>query len=364
MRLSRFLTLLSVFILAATFAAAANLYSVGLSLVPARPYVLEPFELVIEVEASPGSDIAIAELSGLPVGKNLEIGQFSHEVKSISLASGEERALHVFKVPAKASKAFSFKPDMMARLMVTERVNRGFSTSWNSVSRDMHVTTDDFTVRSLPLDGRPEDFAGAVGHFELDFEATPAEVVPNDIVTLKLTLHGHGNLCGATPSIPKIDETLFKVYPPSVDRSDDGTSVVVTQSVIPLSTNAVTVGASSFSFFDPSANVYTNCISRPVALTFVSERKSTAPAVREVVVDTGAKTKQDKGVDVSKYIHLARGGSAFDLEKNAVMRIAPGNTAKVIVELPVGTQVVPLEASRGFLRVRAKGRTGWIAVQE
>ena len=54
-------------------------------------------------------------------------------------------------------------------------------------------------VNPFPLDGRPESFAGAVGSgFSIDVAADRTVVRVGDPIDLAITLHGDGNLAGAS----------------------------------------------------------------------------------------------------------------------------------------------------------------------
>lgn len=48
-------------------------------------------------------------------------------------------------------------------------------------------------VLPLPVTGRPADFSGAVGTFDMRSEVTPATTTAGDPLTLKLTVSGAGN---------------------------------------------------------------------------------------------------------------------------------------------------------------------------
>jgi hypothetical protein len=164
--------------------------------------------------------------------------------------------------------------------------------------------------------------------------------------------------------MPSLDPALFKVYPPVVKREEGGARLTITQSVIPLSSNAVEIGAASFAFFDAARGAYTNALTAPVRLVFRERGAASAPAVREVRVDAPPRTVSDEGLDVSKYISLTRDKSAVAAVRETKLRIAPGPQAKTILAVPAGSAAVPLEAERGWLRVKVLGRTGWLPAQD
>ena len=343
-------------------ALAGNIVSARMRTEPAVPYVGEDFRLVLEITTTPGSEIRLAgNITGLPNSIPVTAGQFSADgVREATSASGETVHVHSFSAPMRASGEFLLEPRAIVPVMMTERVQRGFFTSTNSRMHSVPINWRRFEVRALPEEGRPEDFSGAVGRFRMQLEATPTEVMPRDIIELKLTLSGTGFLGEARPAMPKLDPALFKTYPPTIKRDEGGTRLVLSQSVIPLSTNAVEIGSASLSFFDAAIGAYTNALTAPIRLVFRERRKTDEPAVREVKVDAPQRPVADEGIDVSKYLVLPRGKSSVTISHATTLRIAPGPAAKVIMQVPAESEAVPLETERGWLRVKVLGRTGWL----
>jgi len=353
-------------LLAACNVMAANgVHSARMRAEPARPYVGEDFALVLEVTADPGSEISLAGISGVPNSLALSVEPFAAAgVREGAAADGSPVQIHSFRAAARGAKAFFFEPRAMVGLRKTERKSTGFFTSTSTRTVSMPLVWPSFEIRELPTAGRPSDFSGAVGRFRMRLEATPIEVMPQDIVELKLTLSGSGFLGDAKPTMPVLDPALFKTYPPTAKYDDGAARLTITQSVIPLSTNAVEIGSASLSFFDASVGVYTNALTKPVRLVFRERRKTDEPAVREVKVDAPSRPVADEGLDVSKYLTLPRGKTSLTIARETVLRIAPGPQAKAILPVPAGSGAVPLEAERGWLRVKVLDRTGWINARD
>ena len=361
----RLLPAASAALMAACSALAADILSARMRTEPAVPYVGEDFRLVLEVTAAPGSEIQLTGIAGVPNSLPLTAGTFSADgVREGTAPDGTTAHVHSFSAPARASEDILLDLRAVATLTTTKRIQRGFFTSMSSQTRTVPVAWPRLEVRALPEEGRPADFSGAVGRFRIRLEATPTEVMPNDIVELRLTLSGTGFLGEATPAMPEFDPALFKTYPPTVRRDEDGARIVVSQSVIPLSTNAAEIGSARLSFFDASIGAYTNAVTAPVRLVFRERRKTDEPAVREVRVDAPQRPDADGGIDVSKYLVLPRGKASVTVSRETRLRIAPGHAAKAILTVPAGSEAVPLESERGWLRVKVLGRTGWIAAEE
>ena len=363
--MKRILSLALFTLFAATgLSPAADILSARMRTEPETPYVGEDFKFVLEVTATPGSEISLANVVGIPASL-LTAPSFSAEgVREGTDIDGGTAHIHSFSAAARASSPLLVDLRVAAAVMATERKNMGFFTGTSSRVHTVPVTTRRLEVRPLPDEGRPEGFSGAVGRFKIKMEATPVEVMPQDIVELRLTLAGTGFLGDAVPALPALDPGLFKTYPATVKRDVDGARLVISQSVIPLSTNAVEIGPARLPFFDASTGVYTNAATAPIRLVFRERRKADEPAVREVKVNAPAPSAPDEGIDVSKYLVLPRGKSSIAVARETPLRIAPGPAAKTILNVPAGSEAVPLESERGWLRVKVLGRTGWIAAGE
>ena len=62
-------------------------------------------------------------------------------------------------------------------------------------AEDAAVTLE---ILPLPLSNRPEDFGGAVGHFELEVQANRTQVAVGESVVVELRITGDGDLAGFT----------------------------------------------------------------------------------------------------------------------------------------------------------------------
>ncbi len=118
--------------------------------------------------------------------------------------------------------------------------------SLSSVDLPIHVLT-------LPEEGRPPDFSGAVGTFTFDAKASPQKVGVADPVTLKMTVSGAGNLETVTMPALKADEN-FKLYDPQI-KEENGNKILE-QVVIPKSEKVREIPAIKFSYFDPEKKSY------------------------------------------------------------------------------------------------------------
>ncbi len=143
---------------------------------------------------------------------------------------------------------------------------------WGLQEKRVMLRTSDTTVKvlPLPLDGRPNDFSGAIGQFHFMTEALPKEVVAGDPITLKMKVTGTGNFDRVqAPEFP--NSTGFKTYQPSAklepsaeDRSES--QKVFEQVIIPQTTEIKQIPPIHFSFFNPETHKYETLISTPVPI--------------------------------------------------------------------------------------------------
>ena len=138
------------------------------------------------------------------------------------------------------------------------------------------------TVLPLPTDGRPANFSGAVGQFQVVSDLAPATGSVGDPLTFKMTVTGKGNLSRVT-SDALHDSALWRVYrTESKVTADDETGLqgfkTFSQPVVPLQAGQLTLPALSFSYFDPEAGRYETRETRPINVTVTPGAGSTQVA--------------------------------------------------------------------------------------
>ena len=133
------------------------------------------------------------------------------------------------------------------------------------------------TVRRLPEEGRPADFSGAVGRFDLEVAAKPGEVQVNDPVTVTMRISGSGNLAGIEP--PHVGSSEFRSYPPQSLKAGEGTGTrVFEQVLIPTSAAVREIPAVRLSYFDPEAAAYRVVTRGPIPLVVRAGFTATGPS--------------------------------------------------------------------------------------
>ena len=143
-----------------------------------------------------------------------------------------------------------------------------FNRNIANVRKELTSQTLNLEVKSLPENGKPASFAGAVGNFNFKSEIDKTELNTNEAFTLTLTVSGTGNvelLQMPTPVFPPD----FEVYDPkitmNVNNNANGLSGTKKAEylVIPRRAGSFTVPAVEFSYFDPSKGAYQTLSSQP-----------------------------------------------------------------------------------------------------
>ena len=277
-----------------------------------RPYINEPVPLTIKLY-----------ISGMSV-RDIQYPEFSHEGFSAEQFGTpkqyqENKAGIIYDVVEFNTEVFgtqvgtfSLGPALIQANLVVKRQRRGHSSPLDGFfGRDpfdgffggyqtepIELKSDvvALSVLSLPEEGRPPGFQGALGEFDFHIEASPRAVQAGDPVTLKMTVSGKGNY--TTVQSPVVDESKdFKVYEPQAKQ--EGNRKIFEQVVIPLSEGVQEIPPVSFSFFDTASGKYRTISRGPVPLSVEK------PATREVATiiesaGTAQRTivKEDFGRDI------------------------------------------------------------------
>ena len=136
----------------------------------------------------------------------------------------------------------------------------GFPIS-RSENRDLLTPFPDIEVLPLPSTGRPMNFSGAVGQFEMEAELSDSEIDTDGSLSLRLTIKGDGNIKLA--ELPKIEfPSAFEVFDPEIkENSTVGTYGMrgyktVEYLLVPRYGGEYKIGPIEFSYFDPKKEKY------------------------------------------------------------------------------------------------------------
>lgn len=162
-----------------------------------------------------------------------------------------------------------------------------FTTSWGP-PHTARVSLEDelgtVTVREPPEEGRPDDWDGAVGRFEVSADATPTTVRAGEPITLRLRVRGDGSFDRVHHALMPEDAEGLRVYPVTEDgRSGEK---VFEQSIVPTEAGPLTLPSLSLSFYDPERGAYATVRTEPIAIDVQPSADGEAP-VRDLDAAVG-----------------------------------------------------------------------------
>jgi hypothetical protein len=140
-------------------------------------------------------------------------------------------------------------------------------------------------VLPLPTEGRPKDFSGAVGDFQVSTDISPAHAAAGDPVTLRLHVSGTGNFDRVEPSMfDHLDH--WKTYPAksSFTQSDAvgyKGEKVFEQPLIAAQPGEQSIPGLDLSYFNPSTRRYERARTSPIKVTIaasLADSSLSAPA--------------------------------------------------------------------------------------
>ncbi len=172
-----------------------------------------------------------------------------------------------------------------------------------------------FEAAELPEKGRPENFTGAIGDFQLTVSASPREVEIGEPITLTLEIAGMGNFDRVEPPLfPATPD--WKTYSPSTDYSSQETYLFgkkqFEQAIVAKNSNLKQIPALSFSYFDPEKENYITVASTPIGVTIAEpdspinpQQQLTATAVKPQSAQPAAEAMG--GIEGLAPLHLETG---------------------------------------------------------
>ncbi|MDD2599958.1 MAG: SH3 domain-containing protein [Kiritimatiellae bacterium] len=397
------------------YLAAGELISGRIYTKPEKIYVNQPFEIFLEVEITPGQEIENIRIQGFPSDPSfITLGQLEQGGRrSHKTSEGQAADVLSFHARARCHKSLSLQFSPILTCNVVQRRSRSFFSFSSSSSGQLRIAPFKLIIQELPQLGRPADFSGAIGTFKLQATLSKTRVRPGDIITLKQELSGAGWLNNA-PMPPPLLSGEFKSYPAKESLRQDH-RITTEQIIIPLTTNALAIGAARFNYFNPQSEQYESSTSPQFKLHFLAAANNIATNQIKVISterDPVAALTSAASINIHEVnelfrqilpaivgclfilvasfaflvlikIHkwlafaavtliLATGAIAafkaarhepevqIELQQTTPVYLAPSITSPVIMQLRTSTKVRALESAEGWIRVESAGQRGWI----
>ncbi len=122
------------------------------------------------------------------------------------------------------------------------------------------------TIQPLPEIGKPSDFSGAVGTYQITAQVDRGAVDAGSALTLSLQISGRGNMQTVTaPKLPAVTGVVVS-GPNSVDDPAP-TSRTYAYALIPARAGVLRIPAIPYSYFDPSRAVYATTQTLPIPVS-------------------------------------------------------------------------------------------------
>ncbi|MCP3905880.1 MAG: protein BatD [Planctomycetes bacterium] len=159
------------------------------------------------------------------------------------------------------------------------RRSRGIFSRSNFDIADQRViaqaaTPPALVVQAPPTEGRPPEYNGAVGRFDIDVGAHPRSVAVGDPITLTITIRDRTSGAGrldvlSPPALERLDDLneAFRVPDEPLAGVVDGQSKTFTQTIRARRPDVTRIPSIPFAFFDPEAEAYAIARSEPIGLT-------------------------------------------------------------------------------------------------
>jgi hypothetical protein len=230
-------------------------------------YVGQAFPLTMELRAQG------LRQSHLPVPQILTEGirftRFRPQYQQSSARPYGGRLYHVFLF---RTGAVAMKPGKMILTFEVEVNVLDFGRDVFGRERTLHMTSQPVTLNVLPLPkaGRPKNFSGAVGEFQLSAKAEPTRLQTGEPVEISVRLNGKGAVEN-TPVPEPANWDGFKVHPATseidyLDTRQLTARKYFKQMVVPMRPDITQVPPLAFSFFNPRLKKYVSLTTLPIRL--------------------------------------------------------------------------------------------------
>lgn len=233
-----------------------------------NPYLNEPILIVYKLFFSPEINIRNLGEIDSPNFKNfwsqkidiprLEIKRSSFKGKSFNYVEWKKTLLYPQKVGA-----IEINPMTLDVSIDTPTNRRDFfgNVIYNQTSNKVSSKNKVINVKPLPDQGRPKDFSGAVGNFNISLNSNKNELKATESFQLDLKVSGTGNLkLFSLPdlTVPSSLEKYDPEYKENVKVSAFGMngSILNSYTIVPQFQGKYPIPQIKFTYFNPSAKKY------------------------------------------------------------------------------------------------------------
>lgn len=144
-------------------------------------------------------------------------------------------------------------------------------TSYKDVKVKLKSKPVKIEVMPLPADGKPESFTNAVGNFTVSSSIDKTDISTDDVVNLKLTINGSGNIKLIEAPVLKLPNGLTAYDPIVVDTITGRTTTIsgsktITYSITPRTPGDYNIPSIPFTYFNSQTGKYVTINTAPIKL--------------------------------------------------------------------------------------------------
>jgi hypothetical protein len=149
---------------------------------------------------------------------------------------------------------------------------QGLMSSGPVVKREVTLKTprSELQVSALPREGKPENFTGAIGTFDLTASVSPEQTRAGEPVELSFAIQGTGNFGHFRAPRIQSSDTIEAYAEKRSFKADDELGLrgreSYSQPLVALTSGHVEVPPLTFSYFDPNTGTYVTKSTRPITI--------------------------------------------------------------------------------------------------
>jgi len=174
-------------------------------------------------------------------------------------------------------KAGAFDVDMKSDVSMKIKTNQrrrsfwGMSSSYVTRKTKLASKAHKMTIKSLPTEGKPSNFSGAIGQFKVAASTSTDNVMVGDPITMKIIIDGRGNFERITaPALS--DAEQWKAYKANSTFSPEDVigfkgKKIFEQALIPQDERAKAIPSFNFTYFDTKKGDYVTIKTPEIPLT-------------------------------------------------------------------------------------------------
>lgn len=215
-----------------------------------------------------------------------ELGQS----RNSEMVNGRRYIVHEIKYAIFPTKSGTYKIEPASLRCEVEDF---FSFPFGGDVKGIKTNSAEITVSDLPSKGKPEDFSGAVGKFNISSKLDNQEIKQWEPATLSVTISGEGNIKAVeVPKLPELPD--FKIYSSgSETKLASSKNKIAGQRIfkvilVPQREGRFDFPALKFSYFDPSSGTYKTLATASQSLTVLAGSRQanymTVPGKEDVEV--------------------------------------------------------------------------------